>query len=87
MNASVFYTQLTYCTFDPVITIVFPGFLSTSIYRCGTVGLGVFDSDFFPTWFQPLLVLYHNHSCILHYLSLSLSHLLTQLVPNFTCIL
>lgn len=26
---------------DPVITIVFPEFLSTSIYRCGTVGFGV----------------------------------------------
>lgn len=54
---------------DPVITIVFPEFLSTSIYRCGTVGFGVLILIFF-TWFQHLSVLYHNHSCILHYLSI-----------------
>lgn len=68
---------------DPVITIVFPEFLSTSIYRCGTVGFGVLILIFF-IWFQHLPVLYHNHSCILHYRSLSLLSQSTQLVPNFT---
>lgn len=43
LNASVFYTQLTYIVhWDPVIIILFPEFLSNTIYRCGTVGFGVF---------------------------------------------
>lgn len=58
---------------DPVITFVFPKFLSTSISRCGTVGLGVLILIFSFFQLQRLSVLYHNHSYILHRLSLSLS--------------
>lgn len=68
MNASVFYTQLTYCTLRSCnyhcVCRVFIYY-----YRCGTVGFGVLF--LFSIWFQPLPVLYHNHSCSLHYLSIT----------------
>lgn len=86
MNASVFYTQLTYCTLRSCnyhcVSRVFIYFY-LQVWNCG-VWCFEFLIFFFSTWFQPLL--YHNHSCILHYLSLSLLSQSTRLVPNFTYI-
>lgn len=58
LNASVFYTQLTCIVhWDPVMTILFPEFLSNTIYRCGTVGFGVFVSFSFGFSVSLLLVI------------------------------